>query len=103
MGQDGTENIKKGYELRDRVSDVENYAISTVYYRDGVGDLDKALQINQQWNQAYPRQVLPLSNIFLIYYLLDRYEDALAPLREAHQLERTALSYRNLIDALYVD
>ena len=93
----GLENIKKGYELRDRVSDVENYAISNVYYRDGVGDLDKALQICRQWNQAYPRQTLPLLNIYQIYYLLKRYEDALAPLREAQQLEGTALSYGNLI------
>jgi tetratricopeptide (TPR) repeat protein len=92
----GLENIKKGYELRDRVSDVENYAISNVYFRDGLGDYENALQICRQWNQAYPRQALALLNIYQIYYLLDRYEDALGPLREAQQLERTALSYGNL-------
>jgi eukaryotic-like serine/threonine-protein kinase len=96
----GLENLRKGYELLDRVSDPENYAISSVYFRDGVGNFDKAIEILQRWNQAYPHQALPLLNLGFIYTgWLGRHEEALAPILECLRLEPTSISYEGAIRA----
>jgi eukaryotic-like serine/threonine-protein kinase len=98
-GQDrAIENLKKGFELRDRVSEYESYAISNVYYRDGIGHLGKALQISQRWTQAYPHQALPLFNLGFNYQRLSLYEEALAPLLESLRLEPKPGIYANVID-----
>jgi eukaryotic-like serine/threonine-protein kinase len=93
----GLENVKKAYELRDRVTEFENYSICNVYFRDGVGDYDKAIEILRRWNQAYPRQAFALLNLGMIYTgWLHRYEEALAPLLESLQLEPMLASYEGV-------
>jgi eukaryotic-like serine/threonine-protein kinase len=86
------ESIKKSYELRDRANELENYYISIVYYRDGLGDLDKALQIAQQLNQDYPHQAYPLFFLSHIYILLSQSEKAVAPILESIKLGPNAVS-----------
>ena len=51
------ENTKKGYELRDRVSERERLYIESNYYCGFTGDLEKGRQVLELWAQMYPRSV----------------------------------------------
>ena len=57
MGQTdlGAEEIRKAYELRDRVSDRERFYILLLYDRQVTGNLQKELQTLESWAQTYPR------------------------------------------------
>jgi serine/threonine protein kinase/tetratricopeptide (TPR) repeat protein len=54
-------NISKAYELRDRVSDQENFFISFNYYRQVPRNLELARQTLESWTQKYPNEILPHS------------------------------------------
>ena len=45
------DNIKKGYELRDRVSERERLYIESHYYLDFTGDLEKCRRVYELWEQ----------------------------------------------------
>ena len=49
------ESTSKAYELRDHTSDRERFFITTVYYRDVTGNLEKEQQTLALWAQSYPR------------------------------------------------
>src|ERR1035437_8224920 len=53
------QNISKAYELRDRVSDQENFFITFNYYRQVPRNLELARQTLESWTQKYPRDLLP--------------------------------------------
>ena len=57
MGQTdpGAEEIRKAYELRDRVSDRERFFILMLYDREVTGNLQKELLTLESWAQTYPR------------------------------------------------
>jgi tetratricopeptide (TPR) repeat protein len=50
------ENIRKAYELRDKVSERERIAIEAAYFRFGTGELEKAAAAYELWQQTYPCQ-----------------------------------------------
>ena len=56
-----TENIRKAYELSDRVSENERFFISAYYFGRAVGNQEKARQICEAWAATYPRELLPHS------------------------------------------
>ncbi len=56
----GAQNIAKAYELRDGVSDQENYFISFNYHRQVTRNLEQARQTLESWTQKYPRDIEPL-------------------------------------------
>jgi tetratricopeptide (TPR) repeat protein len=51
----GAEEIRKAYELRDRVSDWERFYILMLYDREVTGNLQKELRTLESWAQTYPR------------------------------------------------
>jgi eukaryotic-like serine/threonine-protein kinase len=55
----GAQNIAKAYELRDRVSDRENYFITYNYRRQVTRNLELARQTLESWTQKYPQDVVP--------------------------------------------
>jgi eukaryotic-like serine/threonine-protein kinase len=55
----GAQNIAKAYELRNRVSDRENYFITFNYHRQVTRNLELARQIVESWTQKYPRDLPP--------------------------------------------
>ncbi len=97
-GDEALKNIKRAYELRDRVSDAENYSVSFVYYRDAIGDVEKALEIEQRCNQAYPNRALTSFEIGYLQRMLGRHEEALASMLESIRLEPTVISYAGAIN-----
>ncbi len=81
------ENIRKAYELRDRVSDKEKFFITAYYDGRATGNQEKAQQTCDQWAQVYPREWTP--HTFLsgfIYPVLGRYEKAAEEGRKAIEL-----------------
>jgi len=53
----GAQNIARAYELRDRVSDRENYFITFNYHRQVTGNLELARQTLESWAQRYPQDL----------------------------------------------
>jgi eukaryotic-like serine/threonine-protein kinase len=51
----GAENIRKAYELRQPVSELEKFYIESHYYQQTTGDLEKARQVYELWAESYPR------------------------------------------------
>ena len=52
------ESTTKAYQLQDHASDRERFFITAMYERQVTGNLEKALQTLELWEQTYPRDVL---------------------------------------------
>ncbi|MBV8834028.1 MAG: protein kinase [Acidobacteriaceae bacterium] len=52
-------NVAKAYELRDGVSDLENYYITFTYHRQLTRNLELCRQILESWSRKYPRDLHP--------------------------------------------
>jgi serine/threonine protein kinase/tetratricopeptide (TPR) repeat protein len=88
LGADGaaSEMFKKAYELRDRASEREKYAISAAYYSFSTGELEKANQVYEQAAQAYPRDPDPFADLGNNYILLGQIEKAQSETLESMRL-----------------
>jgi tetratricopeptide (TPR) repeat protein len=81
------ENIRKAHQLRARVSERERFYIESHYYENGTGELEKAVQVFEQWRQTYPGYYSPYTNLADIYRQLGNPSKALEEAREALRLE----------------
>jgi tetratricopeptide (TPR) repeat protein len=54
-----TENARKAYELRMKTSEWERFFIESLYYLSATGELEKAAQTVDLWQQTYPRDHFP--------------------------------------------
>ena len=77
------ENIRRAYELREKVSDLERLSIETGYYQNGTGELDKAVSVYELWHQTYPRDAVPFLALDTLYRRTGNLEKALEEGREA--------------------
>jgi Flp pilus assembly protein TadD len=94
----GTENMRKAYELRERVSEREKFYIESHYHSIVTGDLEKARRTYELWAQTYPRDWLPPDNLGGIYRILGQYDKRLEENRETLRLDPTsAWSYAYLV------
>jgi eukaryotic-like serine/threonine-protein kinase len=96
----GAENILKAYGLRDRVSDSEKFYIESHYYHVSVGDLEKARQVYELWAQTYPRDWVPVIDLYGIYFRIGQYDKALDEAREVLRLTPTAEAYNAIATSL---
>jgi serine/threonine protein kinase/Flp pilus assembly protein TadD len=88
---------RKAYDLREKVSERERFAIEAFYYWNVTGELEKAAQTYQLWQQTYPRNFVPYANLGTISYTLGNYERALSEQREALRMEPNFVGlYSNL-------
>jgi eukaryotic-like serine/threonine-protein kinase len=80
------EAIRKAYELRERVSEREKFYIAS-HYEDLVkGNLEAARKTYDLWEQTYPRDNTPPTNLAGIYDSLADYSKALALFQEAMKM-----------------
>jgi eukaryotic-like serine/threonine-protein kinase len=95
------ENVRKAYELRERVkSERERLYIDLRYASDVTGDLEAARKIDELWAETYPRDVYPSRNLGSSYSDLGEYDKALAAYEEALKLNPSSgLEYENLVAA----
>jgi len=89
------QNIKKAYELRDRVSEREKYRISALYYQNVTGELEQASQVYELWAKSYPKDSIPPGNLGYIYAQLGQYDKALTANEDSQLLQRDVLGYFN--------
>ena len=91
------EYTRKAYELRDKVSARELLYIDSHYFEVVTGELEKALQVYQVWQQTYPQEITSYSNLAGDYFELGKYEKALEEARaELSLFPNTQDSYYNL-------
>jgi eukaryotic-like serine/threonine-protein kinase len=79
LGEDGLgrEYAQKAYGLRNRVTERENFALTTFYYQFVTGEREKALQNCKLWEGTYPRDVTPHICLFFTREMLGQYKDSL--------------------------
>jgi serine/threonine protein kinase/Flp pilus assembly protein TadD len=91
------ENIRKAYELRDKISEREKYRISALYYSNVTGEQEQAAKAYELWAQSYPHDFVPLGNLAILYSNLGQYDKAAEQTRKALEIDpNTAISYGNL-------
>jgi serine/threonine protein kinase/Flp pilus assembly protein TadD len=92
------ENTKKSYALRQLVSEPETFDIESHYHHYVTGNLDEARKVYELWAQTYPREMVPLANMGVLYQNLGQCDKALDDFREAlHRVPDDALTYSNLV------
>src|ERR1700693_212077 len=95
------ENTSKAFELRSRVSEWEKFYIESHYHHFVTGDLQKARQAYELWAQIYPRELVPPTNLGIIYQTIGQHEKSLSETREAFRLAPSeSLNAGNLVSAL---
>ena len=102
LGQEilSAQNMKRAYELRDRVSERERFYLEAHYYGTVTGDLEKARQSGNLWAQMYPRDTIPWTNLSVIYTQLGQPEESVAAARQALRLDSNGLTYSNFVSSL---
>ena len=89
--------LKKAFDLRDRVTEREKFAITSDYYGGTTGELEKANQTYELWRQVYPRDISPYTNLGSNHMILGQYEKAATETREALRLNPNfVVGYANL-------
>ena len=93
------ENARSAYKLREKVSERERFYIEGNYYLNATGELEKAAQTYELWQQTYPRDAVPYRKLGIISGTLGNWEKALEEYREALRLEPNGVyNYVNLGD-----
>jgi len=92
------ENIRKAYELRERVSEREKFYIVSHYEQYVTGNMEATRKTYELWAQTYPRDDIPPGNVASIYQALGDYDKALAANQESLRLSpESGLWYSNLV------
>src|SRR5262249_17417530 len=82
-----SQSASRAFELRERVSDRERYAIEGFYYSLVTGQLERSNQVYELWKQSYPRDFLPFLNLGDNYMRLGQWESALRDTEDSNRLE----------------
>ena len=91
----------KAFQLREHASEREKLAITSDYYLDVTGELDKAVQTFQEWIASYPRDDAAHRNLANAYTSQGQYEKAAEAYREALRLApENVANYVDLANAL---
>jgi tetratricopeptide (TPR) repeat protein len=69
--------FRKAYDLRDRASEREKFYILSHYYDQATGQIEKAIDVYEQWIRTYPRDTIPYDNVSLAYRSVGQHEKAL--------------------------
>jgi len=89
-------NVRRAYELRERVSEPEKLAIEAFYSEVVTGDLEKARQAYELWAQTYPRAFVARNQLGNVDLNLGQYDEAVTEFREVLRLDKDVLAYGNL-------
>jgi len=95
------ENMKKAYELRDRVSEREKWSLSIDYYFLVTDEVDKAIQVGEAWAQTYPQDPGAHEAMASAYDRLGQFDKALAQYEVALRLDPNNATYYGLIALMY--
>ena len=94
------ECASKAYQLRDRTSERERFAIQANYYHRVTGEIGKAAQTYELWQSRYPGDYRPASGLGIVYSDLGNMDKYLEQARAVMRLEPNYYnSYENLANA----
>jgi DNA-binding winged helix-turn-helix (wHTH) protein/tetratricopeptide (TPR) repeat protein len=96
------ENLRKAYELREKVSQRERFYIESSYYWMGTGELEKAIPADELWRQSYPRDYALYVHLGAIYVRLGNLEKALEETRESVRLEPNSGINQSVLCLAYI-
>jgi serine/threonine protein kinase/Flp pilus assembly protein TadD len=97
------ENLRKAFELRQRVSERERLAIESNYYQNVTGETDRVIQTSVEWIRLYPSDSPPHSRLGVNYLRSGQSEKAPQAFWEAQRLNPNAESvYVNLVAAYLI-
>jgi DNA-binding winged helix-turn-helix (wHTH) protein/tetratricopeptide (TPR) repeat protein len=94
MGRAG-ENARKAYGLREKVGERERFTIEGNYYLSATGELEKAAQTYELWQQTYPRDAGAYAHLGIVCFDLGNWE-------KATEEQRAALRLRPNSEGLYI-
>jgi serine/threonine protein kinase/Tfp pilus assembly protein PilF len=81
-----SEYLTKAFQLRDHASERERLQITAQYYELVSGELEKAVQIYQEWAARYPRDAATHNSLGAVYTAQGQHDKALDESRESLQL-----------------
>ena len=92
-------NLKKAFDLRERVSQRERFAIEGYYYDWVTGEMDKMGQTHMEWARTYPRDYIPHLRLNAYYRFMGQFEKAVSEGRQALELapDNAASAYALMI------
>jgi eukaryotic-like serine/threonine-protein kinase len=95
------ESTSKAWQLRDRTTDAEKFFITSSYYLQVTGDLEKAQETFELWAQTYPREIGPPGLLSgMIYPFFGKHEKAAEQALKAIALDpHFPFAYINLATA----
>src|SRR6185295_15936506 len=102
-GQPGlaTECMSKAFALTNRVSEDERARITYFYYQIVTGELDKAIEAQENYVRTYPRESRGPGNLGNLYSITGQFEKSVQATREAQKLNpNTTIWPGNLAEAL---
>jgi len=82
------EYMKNAYALRERVSDRERFGLDANYHWMVTGDLDKEMEVEDLYRQAYPREEGPVNDLAVNYCIfLGQFEKGIQLGNEAVRID----------------
>ena len=100
-GMEGAEEaFARAFELRERLTEPEQFYVTAHYYRLGRGDLETSRGIYEVWKAAYPRDSVPSTSLGFIYLRRGDLDRAVAQFQDAVRVTPTRLCYFNLLSSL---
>ena len=102
-GQPGlaTESMSKAFGLTNRVSEDERARIKFFYYQIVTGELDKAIEAQENYVRSYPRESRGPGNLGNLYSITGQFEKSIQATHEAQKLNpNTTIWPGNLAEAL---
>ncbi len=94
--------FSKAFELRERASEREKYAIMAEYYDTVTGELDKEITTCQLYKESYPRDFHPYNSLGLIYFDLGWPDKALPEFMKSMEISPRAVSVLNTENTLII-
>jgi serine/threonine protein kinase/tetratricopeptide (TPR) repeat protein len=83
----GREALRKAFDLRQRASEREKLYISAHYYEESTGEIDKTIEVYEEWKQTYPRDTVAYDNLALVYMGTGQLAKALANALEGLRID----------------
>jgi len=82
----GNQYLSKAFALRDHASEREKLHITSMYYMQVTGEMDKAIETYREWEEDYPRDDTAYNNLSTAYAALGKPQEGLDQTRNALRL-----------------
>ena len=100
VGQ-ASDYFAKAFALREHTTEREKLLITSYYYQDVTGELEKAAQVYRDWIESYPRDLIAYGSLAILYFQQGEYEKSIETNRAFLQLSLdNVVAYENLAQVL---